>query len=180
MKKVHSLTDPEFIKLFTTFESSVFRLETLQTYAVGYEDKPFRDFMAGKPKYTDEAHQEWVNLILKNVAAGKSMSRVHVIEEPLTDYLKFEMLWPYRDNVDAGDDIGLVVVSQGDWPNTLPRQDFWLFDDRLAADMRYDEKHGFVEAEVSDDQEFVEKRVQWRDEAKRLSIVYEDYLKTMK
>lgn len=177
MYKVHSLSSPEFQRFFHSYESSAFRLETLQNYAVAYEDKPFQDFLAGKERYTDSEHVEWVNLIRSSIAAGKTMSRVHVIEEPLTDYLRFEILWPYRDNVDAGDDIRLVVVRRGEWPEGLPRKDFWLFDETYAADMIYDEKYGFVEAVITDDLETVTQRVKWRDDAIRLSIGYEEYLR---
>lgn len=180
MYKVHSLSSSEFQGLFSSYKSSAFRLETLQTYAVSYENKPFQDFLAGKKRYTDSEHVEWVNLIQSSIASGKTMSRVHVIEEPLTDYLRFEILWPYRDNVDAGDDIRLVVVKQGEWPANLPKEDFWLFDESLVADMKYDENYGFVEAVVTDDPEIVAQRIQWRDEAIRLSIGYEEYLKIMK
>jgi hypothetical protein len=180
MHKIHSLSSVEFQRLFSSYKSSAFRLETLQTYAVSYEDKPFQDFLAGKKRYTDSEHIGWVNLIRANIMAGKTMSRVHLIQEPLTDYLKFEILWPYRDNVDAGDDIRLVVLKQGEWPTNLPKKDFWLFDESLVADMKYDEKYGFVEAVITDDPKIVDQRIQWRNESIRLSISYEDYLKRMK
>lgn len=180
MRKVHSLSSPDFQGLFSSYKSSAFRLETLQTYAVSYEDKPFQDFLAGKERYTDDQHKQWVEQIRANIAAGKTMSRVHVIEEPLTDYLRFEILWPYRDNVDAGDQIGLVVVQRGDWPAAIPKQDFWLFDENLVAEMIYDERYGFVEAVITDNHLLVEECIRWRDEAIRLSISYEEYIARMR
>lgn len=180
MQNIYSLSSPEFQRLFTSYKSSAFRLETLQVYAVSYEDKPFQDFMSGKERYADAESVEWGNLIRSGIAAGKTMSRVHVIEEPLTDYLRFEILWPYHNNFEAGDDIRLIVMSQGEWPSNLPKEDFWLFDESLVADMKYDEQYGFVEAVITDNPAIVAQRIQWRDEAIRLSITYDMYLKKMK
>jgi hypothetical protein len=163
--------------LFTTYTKSAFRLETLQNYAVAYEDKPYQDFLAGKKRYTDAPQAKWARLIADNKAAGKTMSRVHIIQEPLTDYIKFEILWPYRDNVMAGDDIRLVVTQQNKWPENLPQKDFWLFDDRLVADMEYDDRQRFVAAILNDDSKVIAQRIAWRYEAMRQSIAYDDYMK---
>jgi hypothetical protein len=178
MERIFSLSSPEFSNLFLHYRRSAFRLEVLQEYAVGYEDKPFQDFLLGKPRYTDKVHQAWIDLIKSSKASGKSMSRVHIINEPLTDYLKFELLWPYRDNVDAGDEIHLVVCKDGLWPSSLPRQDFWLFDDNLVADMIYDDSFGFVQAVLSNNPDVINQRKSWRDEALRLSMPYGQYMKT--
>jgi hypothetical protein len=176
MKKITSLESSEFTGLFTSYKKYAFRLETLQEYAVSYEDRPFRDFLAGHQRYTDPDHLPWVEMIADNEKKGLRMSRVHVVEEPLTNYLKFEILWPYKDNVDAGDDIRILPVAKGEWPKGLPHEDFWLFDDNLVAKMKYDEEYGFVEALLTDEKNIVDECIQWMKRAKQDAISYDEYV----
>ncbi len=61
--------------------------------------------------------REWITLVRDRTAAGCTMQRVHVVKEPITDYLRFELTWGYQPNVDAGEDIGIVPVPPGNpWP----------------------------------------------------------------
>lgn len=128
-RRLHTL-DGEFTELFRKFKHSAFRLETLQWYGVGYEEGPLEQFLAGKPVVHDPSKDEWCGMIRNAVASGRRMERVHVVVEPLTDYLRYEM-HSYAPNVEAGEDIRLIPVRDGDWPADLPKgHDFWLFDSR--------------------------------------------------
>jgi len=50
------------------------------------------------------------------VRAGKVFQRVHVVREPLTDYLRYEFGWSYPPYVEAGEDIRILVAQAGSWP----------------------------------------------------------------
>ena len=44
------------------------------------------------------------------------MQRVHVVTEPLSDYIRFE-LTGYAPNVEAGEDVRVISVREGEpWP----------------------------------------------------------------
>jgi hypothetical protein len=128
---------PEFRALFDTFEHSVFRLETLQAYQGSRERELLADFLAGKPRPTDQLKADWTAMIAANARAGKAVQRVHVVTEPLTDYLRFELTWGYEPNAEAGEDIRIAPVRDA-WPRELPQHDYWLFDAAQLYDMHYE------------------------------------------
>ena len=176
MTRITDLADPRFWALFTDFEEDAFRLEALQHYAVSYEEGPFRDYLDGKARYTHSDQAAWADHVAAKRASGHRMSRVHIIELPLTDYVRFELTWPYVDSVGAGEDVRVIPVQRGDWPTGLPHLDFWLFDAKVAALMHYGEEGDFLEAEITTERETVARCVAWRDEALGLSIAYRDFM----
>ena len=171
-----SLSDTEFGALFVNFKSSAFRLETLQKYSVGYEEAPFLDFLAGKERYVHADQAEWANLIRKNIAAGKTMSRVHVVVEPISDYICFELLWPYPESVAAGEDVRILPTTQLNWPPELPHEAFWLFDSEHAAIMQYDDDGHFLRAQLTKEPARISQFLDWKDAAVKASIPYHNYV----
>lgn len=175
-KAVASLTDERFSSLFRDFKQTAYRLESLQRYNVDYEKVPFQDFLEGHDRYTHPEQLEWVNLIKQNIEAGKTMSRVHIVEEPLSDYMRFEMLWPYKDSTAAGESINILPVKRGSWPADVPRQDYWLFDARQVVVMQYQEDGSFVSAGFLENPEDIVQYNVWRVAAMRHSVPYEQYV----
>ncbi|HEV2452217.1 MAG TPA: hypothetical protein VGS62_09860 [Streptosporangiaceae bacterium] len=114
------MTPADFGALFETFSYSAFRLEAKQVYAdTGRDD-------------------QWVTLLKASRRWGKAHQRVHVITEPLTPAIQQELTEGYSPSVAAGEDIGIIPVSDGGvWPDDVPRQDFWLFDGTLLIEMDY-------------------------------------------
>ena len=84
---------PEFIGKFHQFRYSVFRLETLQSYGNSGEDADFKAFVAGQPKPANPAHEQWQAMVRAKVQAGGLMQRVHVVTEPLSQYMQLELTW---------------------------------------------------------------------------------------
>jgi hypothetical protein len=173
--RIESLEDPEFGRLFTGFEHTAYRLETLQVYDVGYEDESFRRFLVGKADPPDQAKDEWTTMIRGAVRAGKVMQRVHVIVEPLTDYLRYEIGWSYGPNVEAGEDIRILPAPS--WGSVdLPTEDYWLFDSRDLWVMKYDADGRFLfTVKVADPAEIV-RHCYWRDAALHRAIRFRDYV----
>lgn len=117
---------------------SLFRLETLQNYSGTSEDAAFTEWQrSGSIPLTDDLHQ-WCERVRGQVSTGCRIQRVHVVTEPLTPYLRFELA-SYAPNVEAGEDVRIIPVPQGDaWPADVPQQvDFWLIDSRQLWSMRY-------------------------------------------
>lgn len=121
-----------------TFRYSLFRLETLQTYAGSSEDEAHAEWQrTGTLPVTDELRQ-WCEHIQRRVADGCRAQRVHVVTEPLTDYMRFELA-SYEPNVEAGEDVRVIpVAGDGQWPTDVPSgTDFWLIDARQLWSMQY-------------------------------------------
>ena len=167
------LDDPAWLDLFENVERSWFRLETLQVYAVDYEDEGRATFQ--RTGLVDPAPTAWRKMIRRHIDSGRSLRRVHIVEEPLTDYLRYEFA-VYGLNAEAGEDTGIIAVRQGDWPGALPRStDFWLFDDREVWEMHYDRDGRFVEAVRADSVERVEQCRKWRDSAISMAVPFDAY-----
>jgi hypothetical protein len=126
---------------FATFTASAWRLETLPQYLVDVEADRFAAFRAGRPLPPwPAASVEWFAGIADQVAAGKRWGRVRVVDQPLSDYTRFE-LECYADNVQAGEDVR--IAERADHPELADlREDFWLFDAEgprpVVLLMRYD------------------------------------------
>ncbi len=69
------------------FDHSAWRLETLDWYTSPKTEARLARFLAGEP-ITAAERAGWLAMLHRDRAAGKTMARVHIIAEPLTDYLK--------------------------------------------------------------------------------------------
>lgn len=169
---------PEFIDRFRQFRYSVFRLESLQSYGNSGEDADFEAFMAGRPKPPNPGHEQWQAMIRANVRAGRVVQRVHVITEPLTDYLRLELTWGYGPNAAAGEDIRIIPVREGDaWPVDVPRgTDFWLFDSHELYDQHYDSDGTWLGTELAANPAKIVAACHWRDAALHQAMPWEDYI----
>lgn len=129
-------SDAGFNAWFREFRRSWFRLETFQSYGGSGEDEDIRAFNAGRPLKVRAS--EYTANVRAAARDGRTMRRVHVITEPITDYIRYEVA-AYAENVAAGEDVRIVPVAEGGaWPNGVPEaRDFWLFDDTDMYDMHY-------------------------------------------
>jgi hypothetical protein len=169
---ITDLSDPAFGRLFTDIRSSWFRLETLQRYDVDYERADLEAFLRSQP--LDTTPGPWQATLRDHVAAGRRLARVHVLEEPLSDYVRYE-LQAYVPNVDAGEDVRVIAVRSGDWLDNVPRHDYWLFDDERLWLMDYDAGGCFQAARRIDDPAAIDQHRRWRDAALAQSIPLADY-----
>jgi hypothetical protein len=169
------MSPSEFSKRFTTlFEHSTFRLETLDFYIAANEQEPFARFLSGQPQ--DLTWREpWRRLVTRAVADGKFMQRVHVVSEPLTPYIEFELTCAYPTNEAAGEEIRILPRRES-IPLGLPSHDYWLFDSRLVGLMEYDEDGGFLGIDFLEDPETVHRHCRWKDIALQNSQPLRTYL----
>lgn len=172
----HSLDDPEFNRLFTDFRFTAYRLESLQYYDVSYEQTEFELFLNGQSRGEFPGISRWIRETVEPARrAGKLLHRVHVVEEPLSDYVRFECAWSYTHTVRAGEDVRLIPVPAGEWPAGLPRHDYWLFDSSVLVTMHYKDDGAFEMAEIVDDPAKVVQANFWRDLAVRRSVSFTSF-----
>lgn len=171
------LTPEEFEAIFDRFQRSAFRLELLDYYAAANEAEPLRRFLAGQPQ--DPAWREpWKQFIREAVRDGRRVARVHVIDEPLSDYLRFELTCGYPAGAAAGEDVRIFLRHL--YPKLIfPAHDFWLFDDREAVVMAYDGHGGFLGADLTSDPDVVARCRHVRDFSMNLSFPLSDYLASL-
>ncbi|MGW4887616.1 DUF6879 family protein [Streptomyces murinus] len=117
------------------FKHEAWRLETLPVYRVPSEDGDIRDFLAGQRLDPENYSSGYTEDLRRIKAEGKSKGRVHIVRQPLTDYLRFEFMY-YDAHARAGDEIRVLDVT--DRANPLEGvQDFWLFDRSEVVLMNY-------------------------------------------
>src|ERR1039458_3755484 len=85
--------------LLRSFRRSAFRFETRSTYALSYEQADFDRFLAGSPVPPPAT------------AEGTTVSRVRVLDEPPSDYQRWE-LWAAPWHSRAGERIAYVSRSK--------------------------------------------------------------------
>jgi hypothetical protein len=102
------------------------------------------------------------------------MQRVHVVSEPLSDYLRFEITG-YRLNVEAGEEVR-ILPRQATAGLDLPDHDFWLFDGQQVVCMHYDADGAFLGAEQIDDPGAAARYGAWRETAHGAAIPYDRYV----
>jgi hypothetical protein len=159
------------------FCRSAFRLETLQTYRGSGEDEAIAAFEAGFAAPPDDPEQiEWEAMIRGHIAAGRVMQRVHVVIEPPSDYMRFELTWAYAPNAAAGEDIRIIPVRADEWPAELPHLDFWLFDDTDLYLAHYASDGTWLGVEPIDDPARLDTARIWRDAALRTAQPWADYI----
>lgn len=171
----------ELRHLFATVKRSAFRLETLQSYGQSGEDAAFDAFLGGRPYVRPPGKVRWLDNIARARAAGATMSRVHIVREPLTPYLRFELTWAYAPNVAAGEDVRIIAVGEDEpWPDDLPvSYDYWLIDDRMYH-MIYadDEAHSWIGVDPLDNEVWFAAALEWRDRALDLGVPWRTYIES--
>ena len=145
------MTPGDFDAAFDRFETSTFRLETLQRYDVAEEAEDIAAWRRGQPQPERSVRTSpWLRRIALTTAAGKSWRRVHVVDLPLSEYLGYELVG-YLESQAVGEEIRLADRSARPELADLDR-DFWLFDadspNAYAIDMTYDQASRFVGAEL--------------------------------
>lgn len=147
----------DFDALFDSFRDTVFRMETLPAYHVGgAEADRIAAFQQGRPRPERSVRTSaWLaRIAVTTVQASKRWSRVRVVDEPLTEYQRYQ-LESYRESQAAGEQVSLVHRARIKDTIRDLGPDFWLFDgdssDARAAVMRYTDDGQFVGFDLTDD-----------------------------
>lgn len=166
------LAGDDWRRTFDGMEQEAWRLETLPVYRVPQETEAIGRFLAGEP-VTRDATQPWFDRVKAYVADGRSVGRVHIVTQPLSDYLRFEFEH-YRHNVEAGEAVRILDVTNRANPLTGV-QDFWMFDRSQVVLMHYERDGTQISREVyeGDPEPFRE----YQRIALAKSVPFEEYVK---
>ncbi len=131
---MRSIEEAEFDGLLTGFDREAVHLEQRDAYGTAVELPHMAKWQRGE---RDDLTwlQDWCDALRLHLKAGRSVRRVRVVSEPLSDYQRWSrsIAGPM---VDAGEDIRWV--SRGSVSSlAFPGNDFYLFDDRLAVFLVY-------------------------------------------
>lgn len=161
-----------FNELFRTFSRSAVRLETRPAYVTDDERLPLERFLERRPVPL-AWFKPWLHDVLLATSSGRQYRRVRIYDEPLTEYLRFE-LWTCQYNVEAGEDIRYLPTETATSLH-LPGYDYWLFDDELLALMYFTEAGEPLGAQLVDDAAVVATHRRWFEVAAGNSTPYEKF-----
>jgi uncharacterized protein DUF6879 len=169
---------PDWAALFSSITTSAFRLETRQAYDVPAERDSLRRFAAGHAEAPPDNMKDWCDRVRLASSSGRIFSRVHVVTEPPSTYIRYELA-AYAASSRAGEHIRILPVRGREWPRHIPPADFWLFDDSVLLSLAYNPAGQLTSAYVADSGRPVARARRIRDEATRLSVPYLAYMASL-
>jgi hypothetical protein len=117
-----------------SYRREALHLEMRDVYATDVERDRFGAWVRGEPldPVAEAAWwRPWVDLMSAGRAAGKTLRRLRIVSEPVTDYIRFEWLDAAK-LVEAGEDVRWLPRRRVS-TLLLPGNDFWLFDDETVT-----------------------------------------------
>ncbi len=117
-------------------QKSLFRFETLQDYNVGDDG------------LDDQGMKDWWDFIASKTNSEVKMERVRLIIEPLTEYTKRELIVHAKSKT-FGDDIRTINEVTFN-KLSIPLEDFWLIDEKLALIMKYSESGEYLGFDIEE------------------------------
>ena len=164
----------DFQAVFGQFRHSAWRLEIQ-----GWYDEPdegpliARWLRDGDQAPTLAWFADWPEVIAEQAMQGKRYSRVRVLTDPLTDYLRWQLGVITPPAIRAGEDIRVLAADLAA-TLSLGTADFWMFDDELVALLEFE--HGAVTgAQLIDDPQAVEPFHAIRATAWDHAVRFEEY-----
>jgi hypothetical protein len=133
---------PDLSWWLQNFKQYAFRLETLPAYDSPRETEMLARFRRGEAVRLPDDFP-WLQMVRSHKAAGRIMQRVRLIQQPLSDYIRFEMSL-YPQCIEAGEEIR---IYEGDGSLLISPQDFWLFDRDTCFVLHYDDQGAFIGVE---------------------------------
>ena len=164
--------------LYRTCGASAWRLEVLQHYTGTADEERQRAFHADEPlPPPGPGKLSSLALISRLRQAGRQIGRVHVVSQPLSAYIRYELA-AYAENVAAGEDIRIADKSLHPELESIA-QDFAIFDEgtpqATVVFFDYDDA-GLVRGyQVTDDAETVERCRRQRELAFARSVPLADF-----
>ncbi|WP_433530283.1 DUF6879 family protein [Micromonospora sp. CA-263727] len=156
------LTGDDFNRLFRYFTSTAFRLEVQPAYEVAEERQSIEEFLAGEPRPVTEFpfYAAWLDQIRSVTAEGRRVERVRILDEPPTDYQRWE-IWSGCYNSTAGETIRYMTRSQAEEVGIPIDHDWWLFDSQRVAVMRFSDRGEPLGGEIIEEPAIVAQHNEW-------------------
>ncbi|QDI69519.1 hypothetical protein CD934_13020 [Streptomyces calvus] len=181
-RQVRAIDLDEFAGLFGAFEHTAWRLETRGRYASDEKNDRWKRFVD-----TGEVGEDWADAdevrwfrdtIRAQTAQGKRMERVRIVDRPATLGQRY-LLSSAEGNIGFGEDIRNMWRADADRLR-LPAEDFWLFDSRLVALLRFDEDDELTHVELITEPAEVVRCCRIRDAAWHHAVPWKQFTAEMR
>lgn len=125
----------DWMTVVTGFERSLRRLEQLRSYQQDINTESWRRWSAGDPACIPGADDhDWVAMVRSKTAAGATIERVRVIDDPMTPYQTW-LIPASAEIVAAGESHRYVtrLVADRLLDVQRPDGDWWIVDDHTVV-----------------------------------------------
>lgn len=140
-RQVRTIGLDEFGDLFGKFEHTAWRLESRRRYASDEASDRWDQFIKAGSVAADWPEdapiRSFHDTIREQTLLGKRVERVRIVDQPATTGQRY-LLDGAKRNIASGEDIRNMWRSDAERLQ-LPAEDFWLFDSRLIALLRFDD-----------------------------------------
>ena len=127
--------------------TDLLRVQTRDLYAVASDGEDFRRYVEGLRFEPSQARQDWAAKLRVDADSGQVRRNVHVVVEPLSQYLAFQFEWGYQYNAAAGQDIRILVADSGPAAAHLMQVgDFTVVEHKDVVCNRYSDDGRFLGA----------------------------------
>lgn len=123
-------------RTFDAYEREAWRFEAQPTYTMPKETENVTRFLRGEPK-PDDHNSRWHERVRGFTASGRTIGRVRVVRQPLTDYQRYQFAWGIPGNIKAGEDIRVLDVTRDDYGLPLSGTDWWMFDEARVVHLNF-------------------------------------------
>ncbi len=128
-------------------QRDLLRVQTRAVYNVASDADDYRRYLSGAPSATAPAKTGWLTRLATEAADGKIRRNVHIVDEPLTDYLRYQFEWCYVPNEAAGQQIRILSSTDHPAANILARcGDVTLIEGRHVVRNNYTSDGSFTGA----------------------------------
>jgi hypothetical protein len=151
-------------------------LEMRDVYATEVEKDRFATWLRGEPLDPDaeaEWWAPWFELMAGLKTAGKTLRRLRIVSEPVTDYIRFEWL-DAAQLVRAGEDVRWLPRRRAS-ALLLPGNDFWMFDRETVAFTHFSGDGHVLDREMTTDPAIVTACVSSFEDAWKIAIRHAEY-----
>jgi hypothetical protein len=163
-------------QFLTTFRREAVHLEMRDVYATHIEKTRFQTWLRGQPldpRAEAEWWRPWFELMKSNTQAGKTVRRLRIVSEPVTDYIRFEWL-DAAQLVRAGEDVRWLPRRHTS-TFLLPGNDFWMFDRQTVAFTRFSGDGHVLDHQVTTDPNVVAGCAKAFEDAWTIAVPHNQY-----
>lgn len=161
-------------RTFDAYERDAWRFEAQPTYTMPREAENVARFLRGEPK-PPEHNARWHERVRGYVASGRTIGRVRVVRQPLTDYQRYQFSWGIPGNIKAGEDIRILDVTQDDYGLPLSGTDWWMFDETRIVHLNFRPDGTQINRELFTGE--ITPYLEWQRIAVANSVPFAEYIK---
>ncbi|WP_251093887.1 DUF6879 family protein [Streptomyces sp. Caat 7-52] len=180
-RQVRTIDLGEFSDLFSKFEHTAWRLETRRRYASDEANDRWDQFIETGSVTEDWSEDTPTSGFRKTIrdqrAQGKRVERVRLVDQPPTTGQRY-LLEGARWNIKSGEDIRNLWRADAERLQ-LPAEDFWLFDSRLIALLRFDDEDQLTHVDLITEPAEVVRCCMVRDAAWHHAVPWKQFMAEM-